>query len=106
MPGDLSPAAEHACAEAANAMMAVLLPPFEVVTPLPPYPPSWASLADPNDYPIWATAVVGRADYVVSANTRYFPPRGRDGRHTFGGITYLTGSAFLTLLLGEEPLPV
>lgn len=104
MPGDLSSAAEHACANAANAMMTALLATFEVVNPQPPYPPSWPSFPDANDYPIWAAAVLGKADYVVSENTRHYPPRGPNGHHTFNGVTYLPTMSFLTLLLGEEPV--
>ena len=106
MPGDLSAVAERTCAQAANAMRAALLPTLEVVAPRPPYPPPWPTLADLNDYPVWATAVVGQAAYVVSENTRHFPPRGRDGRHTFEGITYLPAAAFLTMLLGDEREPL
>ena len=102
MPGDLSVAAERACADAANAMMAALLPSFEVVAPRPPYPQTWSALPDANDYPIWAAAVEGRAEYVVSENARRYPPRGRDGRHSYDGITYLCTDAFLALLLGDE----
>ncbi len=100
-PGDLSAAAERACAQAANAMMTALLSTCEVVTPRPPYPPAWP-LSDPNDDPVWAAAVVGQAEYVVSENTRHYPPRGPDGRHIFEQIVYLSADAFLTLLLGEE----
>jgi hypothetical protein len=106
MPGDLSTAAERACAEAANSMMTALLSTFEVVAPRQPYPPTWATMSDPNDYPIWAAAVAGQAEYVVSENTRHYPPRGRDGRHTFDGITYLPAETFLTLLLGDERTPI
>ena len=106
MPGDLSHAAERACADAANAMMAALLPTFEVVAARPPYPSAWTALADPNDYPVWAAAVVGQADYVVSENTRHYPPRGRDGQHTFDGITYLPAGTFLAMLLGDEWSPI
>jgi len=101
MPGDLSHAAERACADAANAMMGALLPTFEVVAARPPYASAWTALSDPNDYPVWAAAVVGQADYVVSENTRHYPPRGRDGRHMFDGITYMPADAFLAMLLGD-----
>ena len=83
-------------------MMAVLLPTFEVVIPRPPLSSAWSTLSDPHDVPIWDTAVAGRADYVVSENTRHYPPRGADGLHTYAGITYVPADTFLTLLLGEE----
>jgi len=98
--GGISPVAERTCSDAAKIMMAILLPTFELVAPLPPYPPAWPSLTDVYDYPIWAAAVVGHADYVVSENTRHFPPRQQDGRHVYEGIEYLRPQVFLDTLLG------
>lgn len=95
---DLSDANERRCAEAAKVMMQLLLPCFEVVSPVPPYPPAWESLGDIWDHPIWAAAKAGRARYVVSQNTRDFPPAQSDGRHVYEEIEYLTGRAFLALL--------
>ena len=51
---DLSDANERRCAEAAKVMMQWLLPTFELVNPLPPYPPVWEQLADVWDHPVWA----------------------------------------------------
>jgi predicted nucleic acid-binding protein len=42
-------------------------------------------LTDPDDEPFLATALVGRAQYIVSANTRDFPPDGLSA-----GVHYLT----------------
>lgn len=56
---DLSTASEHRCSEMAQRMMDWLIPLFEVVNPVPPYPPPWTELTDAGDYPIWAAAVVG-----------------------------------------------
>lgn len=39
-------------------------------------------LHDPKDHPIMATALIGGVDYLVTANTRDFPPKKR-----FAGIT-------------------
>lgn len=50
-------------------------------------------LHDPDDHPILATALVGRADYLVTWNTKDFPPKQR-----FAGIVILTPDAFLQLL--------
>ncbi len=47
-------------------------------------------LHDPEDHPILATALIGRADYLVTWNTKDFPPKQR-----FAGITILTPDAFL-----------
>ena len=70
----------------------------EVVAPIPPYPPAWPSLTDQDDYPIWAAAKVAGAGYVVSENTRDFPPRRQDGRHVHDGIEYLPAAVFLRKL--------
>jgi len=87
------------CSRAASAMMDILLTtPFALVNPLPPYPPAWDTLTDPGDYPIWATAVVGNAWYVVSNNTHDYPPRDATGRRAYQGIEYITGTAFIAML--------
>ncbi len=98
---DLSRANERRCSVMAQQMMSWLFPSFEVVTPLPPYPPPWTGLSDRGDHPIWAAAVEGKAQYVVSENTRHYPPRGASGRHVYQGIEYLPGRVFLTLLAGQ-----
>ncbi len=95
---DFSNANEHRCSEAAKAMMELLIASFEVVTPRPPYPTPWPTLADVWDHPIWAAAKAGSAQYVVSDNTRHFPPRQPDGRHVYQGIEYLRGHDFLDRL--------
>jgi len=95
---DLSPANERRCAETAKRMMQILLPSFELVAPLPPYPPTWETLADVWDHPIWAAAKLGSADCVISENTHDYPPRQADGRHLFEGIEYLGAEAFLARL--------
>ncbi len=89
---------ERRCSEAAKQMMSYLLLSFETVSPVPPYPSPWAGLADVWDHPIWAAAKVGQAHYVISENTRHYPPRQADGRHVYEGVEYLTGRAFLGLL--------
>ena len=96
---DLSPANWSRCSAAATAMMEILVATFEVVAPRPPYPAAWDSLADPQDVPIWAAAIDGRAQYVVSDNRRDYPPRQEDGRHVYQGIEYLSGNDFLDRLV-------
>lgn len=49
-------------------------------------------LTDIDDHPIMATAIVGGVDYLVSDNTKDFPPKKR-----FAGITVITSDAFLRL---------
>jgi hypothetical protein len=95
----------------ANAMMRHLLPVMRLVT-LRGYggPPPWPGLTDVNDYPIWHTAIVAGAQYVVSQNTRHFPPL-VDGRHVYEGVEYVTAIEFIEDVLGAsaaedgEPLP-
>ena len=77
--------------------MRVMLPSFELVAPLPPYPPAWEGLRDASDEPIWAAAKLANAAYVVSENRRDYPPP-IEGRHTHDGIEYLPADAFLALL--------
>ena len=50
-------------------------------------------LHDVEDHPIMATAIVGRVDYIVTSNTKDFPPKQR-----FASITIITPDAFLNLL--------
>jgi PIN domain len=98
--GDLSPISQRRCGEAAKTMMQWLLPSFELVNPLPPYPPVWTNLADSWDHPIWAAAKMGQARYIISENTRDYPPRDADGRAVYEGVEYLQGTTFLALLSG------
>jgi predicted nucleic acid-binding protein len=55
-------------------------------------------LTDPDDEPILATALVGKAHYIVSANTSDFPPGGR-----YAGIHYVTPPEFLAHLYRLHP---
>ena len=100
--GDRSRASERRCGQAARAMMVLLLGTFELVDPTPPYPAAWEALSDEGDHPIWAAAVAGAARYVISENTRDYPPAQSDGRHIHAGIEYLGARAFLQLL-AEAP---
>ena len=95
----------------ANEMMRHLLPVMRLVT-LRGYsgPAPWPGLTDVNDYPIWHTAVVAGAQYVVSQNTHHFPPL-VDGRHVYEGVEYVTVVKFIEDVLGAtvaehgDPLP-
>jgi hypothetical protein len=81
-------------------MMTFLLTTFELVAPLPPYPVAWEQLQDIGDWPVWAAAKEGNAQYVISENTHDFPPRQPDGRHVYDDVEYLTGREFLESILG------
>jgi hypothetical protein len=67
----------------------------------------WPRLADPDDEPIWATAVAAHANYVVSANTTDFPPNVADPddnpRHIYFGIRYIEPAEFLNLVWADDP---
>lgn len=55
--------------------------------------------ADPGDAHVFAAAIVADADYVVSNNTRDFPPRSATDRHEWNGIVCLTPQEFLAAIL-------
>ena len=55
-------------------------------------------LQDPDDEPILATAVVARASYIVSLNTRDFPP----GSVALG-VRFITPTDFLAELVARNP---
>ena len=80
-------------------MMTLLLATFELAHPEPPYPQAWEQLTDEWDQPIWAAAKQGGASYVVSENSRHFPPLAEDKRHRHEGIVYLTGREFIALVV-------
>jgi len=61
----------------------------------------WPELRDDADAPIWQTAVVAGARYVVSQNVADFPPL-VGGRHLYDGIEYLTAIEFIEGVLGEN----
>ena len=92
----------HSLTQAANAMLRYLLPVMTLVS-LRGYagPAPWPELRDEEDVPIWQTAVVARAQYVVSHNATDFPPLVQ-GRHVYGGIEYLTAIEFVEDVLGAD----
>jgi hypothetical protein len=64
-------------------------------------PDPWPELTDVDDAPVWQTAVVAGARYVVSNNTRHFPPL-VNGRHTYRGVEYVTSIEFIEDVLGRD----
>jgi hypothetical protein len=83
-------------------MLRYLLPVMRLVT-LRGYagPGPWPELQDRDDEPVWETAVVAGAQYVISHNTRDFPPL-VEGRHLYRGVEYLTAIEFIEDVLGES----
>ncbi len=96
----------HSFTQAANAMLRYLLPVMTLVS-LRGYagPSPWPELRDEEDVPIWQTAVVAGAQYVVSDNTTDFPPLVQ-GRHVYSGIEYLTAIEFVEDVLGADATAV
>lgn len=82
--------------------MEILLPSFELVAALPPYPAVWESLTDRWDVPIWAAAQEGKANVVVSENRRDYPPADASGRHVYQGVDYLPARKLLARLTSIE----
>jgi hypothetical protein len=68
---DLSDANERRRAEAVKVMAQELLSSFEVVNPLPPYPPAWEQVADVWVHSVWAAAKIASAQYIVSESTHH-----------------------------------
>lgn len=64
-------------------------------------PAPWPGLSDPDDAPVWATARLAGAQYVVSHNTRHFPPLDQ-GKHLYEGVEYLTAIEFVEDVLGAD----
>lgn len=91
---------------AANQMLRYLLPVMRLVS-LREYagPGPWPELTDEDDVPIWRTAIVARADYVVSHDVGDFPPLVQH-RHVYGGVEYLTAIEFVEDVLNEDAAQV
>lgn len=53
---------------------------------------------DPDDEPILATALAAHASFVISLNTRHFPPGG-----TILGVRFITPDEFVELLESRSP---
>jgi len=83
-----------------RAMMEQMSAYFLVADPKPPLAEGWPNLSDENDAPIWASATLMRANYVVSNNIRHFPPKD-NGRHVYEGIEYVTPEQFLQIIWFE-----
>lgn len=79
----------------AKQAMSHLEPTFHVISPTIPFPSAWPALRDPGDHPIWAAAVKAAVAYVVSDNTKDFPPRDAQGVARYHDITYITSKAFI-----------
>jgi hypothetical protein len=88
--------------QGANGMLRFLLPVMRHVS-LRDYAGSapWPELTDPDDAPIWHTAVIVGAQYVISHNTRHFPPLA-GGRHVYRDVEYVTAIEFIEDVLGED----
>lgn len=79
----------RALSRAANAMLRYLLPVMTHVSLRDGSDAApWPGLRDAADAPIWQTAVIASARFVVSQNLADFPPL-RNGHHVYDSIEYL-----------------
>lgn len=92
----------NALTDSANQMMRYLISVMTLVSLRGhAVPAPWVQLSDPNDVPVWDTAVAAGADYVISHNLSDFP-RIADGRHIHLGIEYLTAVEFIEDVMGDD----
>jgi hypothetical protein len=95
----LAAADRRAMGKAANSMMRILASRLTLVSFIGPLEDPWPSLTDVDDEPVWRTALAAGAQYVVSKNTRDFPPsssRGTEVVHVWDGVEYLTPGNFFS----------
>ena len=97
-----SPADERRLAASANAMLTTLLQVMEFISVVPPFDEAWPTAHDVNDLPIWTAAVRSGADFIVSHNTRDFPPRDAAGLCAYRGIELITTENFVRDMLGLD----
>lgn len=82
----------------ANAMMRICAPVFELVRYVDGLDvAAWPGLEE-NDQPVFATAIAGRATFVVSMNTRDFPPPDAEGKRIWASVEYVKPPAFMAYL--------
>jgi hypothetical protein len=95
-------AAWRSLTRSANRMLRQFLPVMMLVS-LRDYagPAPWPGLGDDDDAPVWQTAGVAGARYVVSHNLADFPPLVQGG-HVYRGVEYLTAVEFVEDVLGED----
>ena len=80
-----------------NTMMEQMSAYILVADPKPPFDQGWPSFQDINDTPIWSLAKMIGANFVVSNNTRHFPPED-NGKRIYEGIEYVTARQFLDII--------
>jgi hypothetical protein len=80
---------------ASKDMMDVLLAALRLVDTGPAADESFAVLDDADDYHLLRAARLAGASFVVSANTRDFPPKDARGRHVFEDIEFIECAPFL-----------
>lgn len=89
-------AAQRLASVGAKEMMTYLLAAFTLVDPPVPHPVPWPRLTDVWDIPIYASAVVAGANYVVTDNLRHSPPRDpATKRRLWNGLEYITYRDFI-----------
>jgi predicted nucleic acid-binding protein len=87
---------------ASKAMMDVLLVALRLVDTGPNAGEALTVLDDADDYHLIRAARLAGASFVVSANTRDFPPKNAQGRHVFEDIEFIECAPFLARIGAHE----
>jgi hypothetical protein len=87
---------------ASKDMMDVLLAALHLVDTSPSADEALTVLDDADDYHLVRAARLAGASFVVSANTRDFPPKNTEGRHVFEDIEFIECAPFLARIGANE----
>lgn len=86
---------EKECSIQSKKMMRYMLPYFRIVDPVPPYLDGKDVIPDPDDLPVWAAAKKINAKFLISNNTKDFPPANTEGLYIYEGIEWITAKKFI-----------
>lgn len=93
--------AEHRILSGLARQMMALMVPVITVTAAHPFIAQWDG-SDPGDAHLLGAGIAASVQYIVSENTRDFPPANGDGHHGWAGIRYVTVETFFAILNGDE----
>ncbi len=93
--------AEHRTLSGLAKRMMTLMVPVLTITATHPFIAQWDG-SDPGDAHLLGAALAASVQYIVSENTRHFPPANDDGHHYWVGIRYVTVETFFAILNEDE----
>ena len=93
--------AEHRTFSDLAKRMMTLMVPVITMTAAHPFIAQWPG-SDPGDAHLVGAGLAASAQYIVSENTRDFPPANGDGHRYWAGIRYVSVETFFALLNGDE----